>query len=170
MCFLWVWYNNSYVGSNVAEPLIEPRSKPDQQRGMQMLKRVADHQQNRTKAAFRESGEDVALPQALSWCNANAHVGCEHWTLLFILAEAQVDNSLLDDFLASSGYHTPPCSFPARDCCMARSYYPLSCNHNTSTFAHEQACLLLELLHRFYSFKPVKKFILFFLIHDLLKG
>ena len=65
MCFLCVRYNNSYVGSNVAVTLIEPRSKPDQQRGMQMLKRVADHQQNRTKAAFRESDEDAALPQAL---------------------------------------------------------------------------------------------------------
>ena len=40
--FVGKWYNNSYVGANVAVPLIEPRSKPDpldqarpdQQRGM----------------------------------------------------------------------------------------------------------------------------------------
>ena len=71
--FMFMWYNNSYVRANVAVPLIEPRSKPDpldqtgpdQQRGMRVLQRLADHQQNRAKAAFGESDEDAALPQAL---------------------------------------------------------------------------------------------------------
>ena len=68
--YVYVVYNNC-VGANVAVPLIEPHSKlypldqtrPDQQRGMRVLQRLADHQQNFAKAAFRESDEDFALAQ-----------------------------------------------------------------------------------------------------------
>ena len=71
--FVGMWYKQFYIRSNVAVPLTEPRSKPDpldqarpdQQRGMRVLQIIAGHQQNRAKAAFRESDEDVALYQAL---------------------------------------------------------------------------------------------------------
>ena len=71
--FAGMRYNNSYVVANVAVPLIQSRSKPDpldqarpdQQRGMRVLRRLADHQQNQAIAAFRESNEDIVLSQAL---------------------------------------------------------------------------------------------------------